>query len=88
MRKGSRRTKLRLFPHAFRGQNAYYDRDLHAVLFGYFTADRENPGPNMPGQTIFTCLSHDIIAHEMTHEDVGRINMRRNSAGTCSQAAS
>lgn len=74
MRKDSRLTKLRLFPHAFRGQNAYYDRDLHAVLFGYFTADRENPGPNMPGQTIFTCLSHDIIAHEMTHAIVDRLN--------------
>ena len=38
-----------------------------AVLFGYFTADVDDPGPNLPGQTVFTCLSHDIISHEVTH---------------------
>ena len=25
------------------------------------------PGRNLPGGTVFTCLSHDIIAHETTH---------------------
>jgi hypothetical protein len=73
MRKGSRLTRLRLLPHAFRGENAYYDRDLHAILFGYFAADPFQFGTNMPGQTIFTCLSHDIIAHEMTHAIVDRL---------------
>ena len=73
MRKGSRLTRLRLLPHAFRGENAFYDRDLHAVLFGYFAADPFHPGPNIPGQTIFTCLSHDIVAHEMTHAIVDRL---------------
>src|SRR5450755_31785 len=42
--------RLRLFPHAFHGANAYYDRALHGVLFGYFRADQDNPGPNLPGQ--------------------------------------
>jgi len=28
--------RLRLLPHAFYGANAFYDRALHAVLFGYF----------------------------------------------------
>jgi hypothetical protein len=64
--------KLRLMPHAFRGPNAFYDRDLHAVLFGYFRADRDDPGPNLPGQNVFTCLSHDIIVHEVTHALVNR----------------
>ncbi|HEV8435524.1 MAG TPA: hypothetical protein VGR95_19100 [Thermoanaerobaculia bacterium] len=67
------RPKLRLFPHAFHGANAFYAPDLHAILFGYFRADRENPGQNMPGQNIFTCLSHDIIAHETTHAIVHRL---------------
>jgi hypothetical protein len=65
--------RLRLLPHAFYGANAFYDRDLHAILFGYFRADRSDPGPNLPGQNVFTCLSHDIIAHEMTHAIVDRL---------------
>ena len=68
--------RLRLLPHAFRGANAFYDPDLFAVLFGYFRADEENPGPNLPGQTVFTCLSHDIVAHEMTHALVHRLRPR------------
>jgi hypothetical protein len=65
--------RLRLVPHAFHAANAYYDRDLHAILFGYFRADRNDPGANFPGQNVFTCLSHDIIAHEMTHALVDRL---------------
>src|SRR5262245_155792 len=68
--------RLRLFPHAFYGANAYYQPDLNAILFGYFKADEQNPGPNLPGQTVFTCLSHDIIAHEMTHAIVDRLRPR------------
>ncbi len=65
--------RLRLFPHAFRGRNAFFDRNLHAILFGYFDADESNPGTNLPRQRIYTCLSHDIIAHEMTHAIVDRL---------------
>lgn len=64
---------LRIFPHAFQGANAFYDPGLVALLFGYFHADPDNPGPNLPGQTVFTCLSHDIIAHETTHAVVDRL---------------
>ena len=67
--------RLRLLPHAFYGANAYYSRDLNSVLFGYFRADPENPGSNLPGQNVFTCLSHDIVVHEVTHAIVDR--MRR-----------
>lgn len=58
---------LRIFPHAFQDANAYFDPDMKAVLFGYFAADEENVGRNLPGQAVFTCLSHDVIAHELTH---------------------
>jgi len=64
--------RLRLFPHAFRGPNAFFDPRLNAVLFGYFAADRDEPGPNLPGQNVFTCLSHDIIVHEFTHAVINR----------------
>jgi hypothetical protein len=65
--------RLRLFPHAFQARNAYFDDDLNAVLFGYFPADEDDPGPNLPGQLIFTCLSHDIVAHEVAHAALRRL---------------
>ena len=66
--------RLRLIPHAFQGRNAYFDDELNAVLFGYFSADDDNPGPNLPGQLVFTCLSHDIIAHEVSHAALSRLH--------------
>lgn len=65
--------RLRLVPHAFEGRNAYFDPARGAVLFGYYPADRRDPGPNLPGQVIFTCLSSDIIAHEVTHAIIHRL---------------
>ncbi len=62
-----------LFPHAMRQENAFYCREAQGILFGYFKANRINPGRNLPGQTVFTCLSHDIIAHEITHAIVDGI---------------
>ena len=59
--------RLRIYPHAMREQNAYYSPPKKALLFGYFPASPDNPGHNLPGGTVFTCLSHDIIAHETTH---------------------
>lgn len=67
------RRRLRLVPHAFYGSNAFYHPNLRAVLFGYFHASHSTPGENLPGQTIFTCLSHDIIAHEVTHAVVDQL---------------
>jgi hypothetical protein len=65
--------KLRLVPHAFEGRNAFFDPERRAVLFGYYRADRRDPGPNLPGQVVFTCLSTDIIAHEVTHAILHRL---------------
>lgn len=58
---------LRIFPHGMQEANAFYSRDLRALVFGYFPASEAEAGINLPGQTVFTCLSHDIIAHETTH---------------------
>lgn len=66
--------RLRLYPHAFQGRNAYFEPELNAVLFGYFQADEEEPGANLPRQLIFTCLSHDIIAHEVAHAALNRLH--------------
>src|SRR5258707_10161267 len=64
---------LNLFPHAMCQANAFYSPTAHGILFGYFKASRTQPGRNLPGQTVFTCLSHDIIAHETTHAIVDGI---------------
>ncbi|MFL6195236.1 MAG: peptidase S8, partial [Thermoanaerobaculia bacterium] len=59
--------RLRIYPHAMREANAYYSPQKKALLFGYFPASTTDPGSNLPGGTVFTCLSHDIVAHETTH---------------------
>jgi hypothetical protein len=58
---------LRLFPHAMVQANAFYSPQAKGILFGYFTAKEKDQGRNLPGQRVFTCLSHDIITHEVTH---------------------
>lgn len=51
--------QLHIAPHAFADANAYYQRENRCLSFGYF------PGPG--GRQVYTCLSHDVVAHEMTH---------------------
>ncbi|HEY8504247.1 MAG TPA: hypothetical protein VIL46_06665, partial [Gemmataceae bacterium] len=59
--------RLRVYPHALREANAYYSPEKKALLFGYFPAPPQARGGAMPGGTVFTCLSHDVVAHETTH---------------------
>src|SRR5712664_4193015 len=51
-------------PHALREANAYYSPRKKAILFGYFQSGSSRSGEST---TVFSCLSHDIIAHEVTH---------------------
>lgn len=59
--------RLRIYPHAFRDANAFYDPERHAILFGYFPSHEQPGGETLPGGVVFTCQSFDIIAHETTH---------------------
>ena len=59
--------KLVIYPHAVREANAYYSAERKALLFGYFNATPASDDLHMPGSIVFSCLSHDIIAHETTH---------------------
>jgi hypothetical protein len=68
--------QLRIYPHALREANAYYDPRKSALLFGYFTAANQIQGANYPGGLIFTCLSPDIVAHETTHAILDSIHHR------------
>lgn len=51
--------RLLVLPHAGPGQNAFYDRATGAIHFLYF----EGHG----GERVYTCLSHDIVTHELGH---------------------
>ncbi len=65
-RPGASLPLLRVRPHAFNEQNAFYDPAAGELNFGFFDAETAQ-GRNMPHGRVFTCLSHDIVAHEMTH---------------------
>jgi hypothetical protein len=54
-----------LFPHGAEFMNAH-SFDVR-VVFGYFQAPPKAIGRTLPGQTVFTSLSHDVIAHQIAH---------------------
>jgi hypothetical protein len=58
------RRRLELYPHYLKEANAYYSPEKQRLLFGYFLSSPESP---FPGTTVFSCLSQDVIAHEITH---------------------
>jgi hypothetical protein len=55
---GFRSHQLKVVPHAFVEANAFYAKAQEALLFGYFGGR---------ATTVFSCLSHDVVAHESTH---------------------
>jgi len=69
--------RLRIYPHALRDQNAYYSPAKKALLFGYFPVGTKD-AYNTPGTTVFACLSHDIVAHEVTHALLDGVHPRFN----------
>ncbi len=72
--------QLYLVPHAFEGGNAGYSPDDQGILFGYLPAG--------PGQdAVYTCLSHDIIAHELTHAILDGLRPRYIEPGLPDQLA-
>jgi hypothetical protein len=71
--------QIHMVPHAFADANAFYSRDDRAIFFGYFM------GGN--GKPIFTCLSHDIVAHETTHALLDGLRRRYMEPSTPDQAA-
>lgn len=72
--------RLRIYPHALREANAYYSPAKKALLFGYFSAPENDPANHVPGGTVFTCLSHDIVAHETAHALLDGMHRRLRSA--------
>lgn len=66
-RTGEGPDRLLLCPYAGQEENAFYDQQTGELRFGYFQASAEVHGRNLPGGFVFTALSHDIVAHEVTH---------------------
>jgi hypothetical protein len=71
--------RLRIYPHALRDRNAFYSPAKKALLFGYFPVTRKDKH-NTPGTVVFTCLSHDIVAHEVTHALLDGVHPRFNES--------
>ena len=69
--------RLRIYPHALRDRNAYYSPEKKALLFGYFPVGVKD-SKSTPGTLVFTCLSHDIVAHETTHALLDGVHPRFN----------
>ena len=70
--------RLVIRPHALRQANAYYSPQDIALQFGYFEAPPDSPVDVVPGSRVYTCLSHDIIAHETTHAILDGMQRRFN----------
>lgn len=64
--------RLKLRPHVpGEGGNAAYDKSRREIRFGYVE------DPRLPGSgRVFACLSHDVIAHEMTHALIDGLRSR------------
>lgn len=71
--------QLHIAPHAFCEANAFYSEEDRALLFGYFYGKSKEP--------VFTCLSHDIVAHETTHALLDGLRNRYTDASGPDQAA-
>jgi hypothetical protein len=50
--------QIKVAPHAFADANAFYSARDEGLFFGYFAGS---------SGTVFSCLSHDVVAHETTH---------------------
>jgi hypothetical protein len=64
---GARDGRLRVQAMAFREPNAFYDRETGRLCFGYDYAASFARGLGQTRTQVYTVLSRDVIAHEMTH---------------------
>jgi hypothetical protein len=69
-------------PHAFADANAFYSKRDQALAFGYFRI----PSEDDKSEHIFTCLSHDVVAHETTHAILDGLRERYTTPSSPEQA--
>lgn len=71
-------SRLIVLPHAGYGKNAFYDRESKSLQFYYFNRNED---------TVYTCLSTDIVNHEFGHAVLDGIRPYFNEAITPETAA-
>jgi hypothetical protein len=76
---GSQGHQIHIAPHAFAEPNAFYSREDRGIFFGYFTGTKNQP--------VYTCLSHDVVAHETTHAILDGLRARYLEPSSPDQAA-
>ena len=81
--------QIKVAPHAFADANAFYSREDESLLFGYFADPQHAHRKRItPGKGIvFSCLSHDVVAHETTHALVDGLRNRFSDPSSPDQAA-
>jgi hypothetical protein len=71
--------QIQIAPHAFCDANAFYAKEAQGLFFGYF--------PALAGKRqIFTCLSHEVVAHETTHALLDGLRERYTDPSSPQQA--
>ena len=70
--------RLIVVPHAGYGENAYYDRSSKSLQFYYFGEAED---------TVYTCLSTDIVSHEFAHAVLDGIRPLFNESSSIQTAA-
>ncbi|GAA0582578.1 hypothetical protein HPO96_08680 [Kribbella sandramycini] len=76
----SRYPQLYLVPRARIEANAFYSREHNAVLFGWLPATGDQP-------SLYTALSYDVIAHEVSHAILDGLRPRYTEPGLPDQLA-
>ena len=71
--------QVKVAPHAMASANAFYSPDDEALLFGYFRRPCD-------GRPVYSCLAHDIIAHETTHALLDGLRERYTDPSSPEQA--
>jgi hypothetical protein len=79
--------QLKVAPHAFADANAFYSSQDEALVFGYFpdTEPRRTAQGDRSGM-VFSCLSHDVVAHESTHALIDGLRHRFTDPSSPDQA--
>lgn len=75
---GFRGHQIKVAPHAFAEANAFYSERDEALMFGYF--------PGLSGRMVYSCLSHDVVAHETTHALLDGLRERYTDPSSPEQA--